>query len=464
MSDSFSEATQTSFFGNLKSALMGVLLGPVIIYGALHLVWWNEGRTLETYLSLKEGANQVIEIDSQKIDSHHEGSLVHFSGKAQTSEFLEDEQFGVRTNAIHLNRIVEMYQWKETKRTRRKKKIGGGSKSTTTYTYEKIWSRTLISSSRFKKASEYQNPKTMPLQSKDFSAKDVKVNSFRLTPSLIKKIKADQVIPLHDVTKTPLINQQSGNKVTDHIYYGDAQAPQIGDIRVKFTQTGQTEVSVIGKQHKNTIHPFKTSVGEDIQILSIGIHDSKSMFEKEQTKNTLIGWAIRVLCLFLAWVGFKLLMGPITALANFFPLLGSIVEVGTSFIAAALAVPLTLTVMGVAWLSHRPIIGGGTLAIAVITLLTFIYMKKKRASKNNQRPMKKSQLVAKPLKEEKISESVPKFIIHGKTKKYGPYTREKIQSFLERNKIKSTTPISIKGSGKIFLAREVNEKSRTKAA
>ena len=110
MSDSFSEVTETSFLGNLKNTLMGVLLGPLIIYGALHLVWWNEGRTLETYLGLKEGANQVIEIDSQKIDSNHEGRLVHFLGKAQTSEFLEDGQFGVRTNAIHLNRIVEMYQ------------------------------------------------------------------------------------------------------------------------------------------------------------------------------------------------------------------------------------------------------------------------------------------------------------------------------------------------------------------
>ncbi|MAZ48631.1 MAG: hypothetical protein CME65_08705 [Halobacteriovoraceae bacterium] len=470
MSDSFSEVTETSFLGNLKNTLMGVLLGPLIIYGALHLVWWNEGRTLETYLGLKEGANQVIEIDSQKIDSNHEGRLVHFLGKAQTSEFLEDGQFGVRTNAIHLNRIVEMYQWKENKRTRRKKKLGGGSKSTTTYTYEKVWSRSQISSSRFKKASEYQNPNIMPLQNKAFSAKDVKVNSFRLTPSLIKEIKADQAIPLDDVTKTPLINQKSGNKVAGHVYYGDSQNPQIGDIRVKFTQTKQTDVSIIGKQHQNTIHPFETSVGENIQILNIGIHNSKSMFEKEQTKNTMIGWAIRLLCLFLAWVGFKLLMGPITALANLFPLLGTIVDAGTSFIAAALAIPLTLTVMGVAWLSHRPLIGGSTLGVAIISLLAFIYLRKKRASKKSQIHRKKSQSIAKPRKEERaskeerISESLPKFIIHGKTKKYGPYTKEKIQSFLERNKIKPTTPISIKGSGKVFLAQEVVKQKVTKAA
>ncbi|MGD9173519.1 MAG: TMEM43 family protein, partial [Desulfobacterales bacterium] len=81
-----------------------------------------------------------------------------------------------------------MYQWKESKNRKTRKKLGGGKETVTTYSYNKSWSSSLIDSSNFNKPGGHQNPGAMPYQSAEFIADEVSLGEFKLSRSLVGKI------------------------------------------------------------------------------------------------------------------------------------------------------------------------------------------------------------------------------------------------------------------------------------
>lgn len=68
-------------------------------------------------------------------------------------------------------------------------------------------------------------------------------------------------------------------------------------------------------------------------------------------------------------VGLLCLASPLTTLFAVLPFLESFVGAGAFLVALTLAVPITLITIGVAWIAHRPLVGGGLLAGALVTLL-----------------------------------------------------------------------------------------------
>ena len=61
-------------------------------------------------------------------------------------------------DTTRLTRVVEMYQWKEERRSETRYKVGGGTETVTRYTYSAEWSAQQIDSGRFAEPSERQNP------------------------------------------------------------------------------------------------------------------------------------------------------------------------------------------------------------------------------------------------------------------------------------------------------------------
>jgi hypothetical protein len=80
---------------------------------AFPLLWWNEGRAIQTARALQEGERTVIGVAAGPVDPANEGKLVHVMGRATIDETLKDAMFGVSANAIKLRRTVQMYQWTE---------------------------------------------------------------------------------------------------------------------------------------------------------------------------------------------------------------------------------------------------------------------------------------------------------------------------------------------------------------
>lgn len=67
----------------------------------------------------------------------------------------------------------------------------------------------------------------------------------------------------------------------------------------------------------------------------------------------------------LIWIGFGLIFAPLAVLADIVPLFGNLVGAATGLIAFLLALALALTVIAIAWVVFRPLLGMALLVLAV---------------------------------------------------------------------------------------------------
>ena len=137
--DQIVETSTQSWGSRLFGSIRSVAVGAILFLVSFPVLWWNEGRAVQTYLSLTEGAGAVVELSSNEVDDSHNGKLIHISGMATTEETLVDPVFNVDSNAIALTRTVKMYAWVEEEETETRKKVGGKKETITTYCYYKDW-------------------------------------------------------------------------------------------------------------------------------------------------------------------------------------------------------------------------------------------------------------------------------------------------------------------------------------
>jgi hypothetical protein len=175
-----------------------VLVGIVLIIGSIVLLFWNEGRAVATAKSLREGAATVIDVPSDNINPANNSKLVHVTGETAAADSLEDPLFNISQNVIRLRRNIEVFEWKEKKESKKRDKVGGGSETTTTYSYEKVWSPSLTKSSGFKSPEDHHNPDHLAVPKAEFVAKDATLGQFKLTPEIIGKISGDEALPATD--------------------------------------------------------------------------------------------------------------------------------------------------------------------------------------------------------------------------------------------------------------------------
>ena len=124
MSDTYTEVTSKSWFSRLAESIKSVLIGFLLFLVAFPVLFWNEGRAVQTARSLEEGAGLVVSIPAGTADKGNDGKLVHTTGDATTTETLRDPEFGVSAQAIRLLRTVEMYQWVQHEKTETRQKLG----------------------------------------------------------------------------------------------------------------------------------------------------------------------------------------------------------------------------------------------------------------------------------------------------------------------------------------------------
>jgi hypothetical protein len=58
------------------------LIGPLLVIGAIALLWWNEGRALQAIVGLKDAASQVVEAEASGPSPANDNKLVHVVGAA----------------------------------------------------------------------------------------------------------------------------------------------------------------------------------------------------------------------------------------------------------------------------------------------------------------------------------------------------------------------------------------------
>lgn len=370
-SDSVTVTTSKSFFSRFASSVGGILFGIILFLGSFVLLTWNEGRAIKTEKMLTAGASQVISISTDEVLRANEGKLVHFDGTAAADGPVDDPVFGISVEALKLRRNVEMYQWVENEKSETKQKLGGGEETVTTYTYSKKWVSDPVDSSEFQQPENHSNPPEMPVESETFTAEKIHVGAFYLPPSLVGSIDnfTPRVATADEADAAAEFHQMPIQHTSGTLYLGeDPSKPAVGDVRVSFEQAKSGPVSVIAAQVGDTLEPFTIQNFGSIELLKVGTLSAPAMFQQEQEGNKVFTWVLRLVGFVMMLFGLILIANVISVIASVIPFLGSLVGAGVSLIAFALALPLTLVTIALAWVAYRPLIGIPLLLVAGVSI------------------------------------------------------------------------------------------------
>ena len=364
--DSFTETSSRGWFSRIGGAFKGILVGVVLVIATIVGLFINEGRAVNTRKSLDEGAGNYVTISAEKVNSEQEGKLVHFSADATSEEILSDSDLQVSATALRMKREVETYLWKESKKTETRKKLGGSEETVTTYNYEKGWSGGAIDSSKFKKPEGHENPEPV-LGSQEWTAEPIQVGAYVLSPSLAGKIGGFTTHQVDaEVERPDFFAQKRLNRKDGGFYLGtNPSRPEIGDSRVSYEVALPGKVTVISKQKGNSFEAYTAKAGGKINMLAMGEQSAESMFETAQKSNKMMTWLFRGLGFALMFAGFSMLFRPLSVIADVLPIAGNIVGMGTKLVSFLLALPISLAVIGFAWVWYRPLLGVPLLVAAL---------------------------------------------------------------------------------------------------
>jgi hypothetical protein len=382
MTNIFTETTSTSWFTRIRNSFGGVVIGLILIVAMVILLFWNEGRAVQTAKSLAEGAGAVVSVGADTVDAANEGKLVHVSGPVTTDETPTDPDFAVAATGIRLVRDVEMYQWKEESKSETTKKLGGGEETVTTYSYSKVWSDDAIDSGSFKQPDGHQNP-SMEIGSRSFQVAQAKLGAFTLDKPVLDQIYAEKALPLKPDQQAAIQAAYSGSKklsvVDGGIYLGwNPSSPVVGDYRIRYKVAPLTSISVIGRQQGSQFTSYQTVAGDRLLMVDDGVVPADRMFKEAESANKVLTWILRGVGLLLLAIGFGLFMNPIAVLADVIPFLGSIVRMGTGLIAFLLAIVVGTITIAIAWFYYRPLYGIGILVVGALAAWLIVRFGRRR--------------------------------------------------------------------------------------
>ncbi|MBR0238485.1 MAG: hypothetical protein IJQ39_10375, partial [Thermoguttaceae bacterium] len=164
----------------------------------------------------------------------------------------------------------------------------------------------------------------------------------------------------------------------DGFYKGDPKKLSVGDIRVSFEYIPTpSKMSLISGQQGDTFAPYQTKENK-IELVAKGVKSSEEMFKSAHNANSMMCWLLRLVGFLMMFFGLKMVFEPLRVIADVVPFIGSIVGMGTGFVAFVLAAGFSLLTIAIGWVYYRPLIGIPLLIVA-IALLVWPFFKRKKA-------------------------------------------------------------------------------------
>ncbi len=360
--EQYTETTNTSYGSNIGNSFKGIVTGFLMIGLAIGLLWWNEGRTVEQADALGEMYRDITTLADTKYNAKYEDKPVLIQGNVKPTTRLKDPQFKVYSDGLILRKNVKMYQWQEKTTTKTEEKIGGGTETITTYSYVKEWSSTAINSSSFHHYQNHQNP-LMTYKSEIFST-DAKMGDYNIDKNIIGHITTDKEFKGLSKMKRR-VGVAKNYKSFLYLGYNPKQ-PRIGDMKITYSYTPSGIYSFAGKLEQKSITKYNTKNGKSFLFVREGKVDADIIFKSEQSANVTLAWILRGVGFIVMFIGFTMIMGPLSALANVLPFLGSIVSGVTGVVAGALTFILGSIVISIAWFSVRPMLSLSIIGIGVV--------------------------------------------------------------------------------------------------
>ena len=383
MSNSVTVTTRQSWFSRIGNSIVGVLIGLVLILVGIVLLFWNEGRAVQTAKSLAEGRGIVVTVPNSAVDPANEGKLVHTSGRVATGETLKDTTFGITASGVRLVRRAEMYQWVEKSESKTETKLGGGQETVTTYTYHREWIDRPVDSENFKEPNGHRNP-PMTYRGERYQIASGTLGAFTLDTRVLDKISGSEIVPvtpdlLEGIVAAAGSTPRPLSVVDGKIYMGfNAGSPVIGDQRISYELVPLGDISLVGKQSGNGFSEYQTQAGDALLMVSSGTLDALEMFAEAESANTMLTWILRVVGLVALLIAFNLLFAPLGVVGDVVPFVGRIVRMGTGLVAFALAVLTGSIVIAIAWFWYRPLLSLIIIAIGVAIAAAVYFIGRKR--------------------------------------------------------------------------------------
>jgi hypothetical protein len=225
--------------------------------------------------------------DPNHIDPELEGQLVRLEGMAIPQGEVVDPDLGVRTSSgLLLARTVEMWQWLETKPEAESEttesEIEAGSKSATQpetqaqpeaqpedeTVYEQGWSDAMVDSDAFEVPEGHENPDEPRLPPLTVTT-TVKVGEFVMPDKQVRSIQKREPLPATSLDSVPEELQPA--VVHDGMIFvgNDPDAPQVGDLRVKYETVEPLYVRLLGVQRGDTLTHFGNDKNPRFLVMKI---------------------------------------------------------------------------------------------------------------------------------------------------------------------------------------------------
>lgn len=380
MSGTFRETTRKSWFGRIASSFVGALTGLVLVAASVIGLFWNEGRAVQTAKSLAEGASAVVSVSSEAVDSANEGHFVHTTGMLAAGERPADPDFGISAEGVRLARSVEMYQWKESSHSETRKELGGSEETVTTYTYSRGWEDRAVDSGDFRQPGGHENP-PMEISGETFQVPQAKLGAFTLNKTALDAMDDSRDLPLKaadlDAVRAAYGGTANVAIANSRIYLGaDPSAPRVGDYRIAYQTVPLETVSIVARQAGGALEGYQTKAGDRLLLVAAGDVPAERMFADAVTENTILTWVFRLVGLVVMGVAFALILAPLGVVGDVVPMVGSIVRLGTGFVALVLMVALGSVTIALAWVWYRPLLALGILAVGAVIAFVLLRLRK----------------------------------------------------------------------------------------
>jgi len=402
---SVTETTTTSYGSRVKKSFGGIGTGFIMFIAGTCLLWWNEGRAVKTAKMLEEAQGVAVHVDNvASVDPSLTGQLIHATSQASVSDSLRDDVFGFAALAIKVDRDVEYYQYVEKSSSKSEDKLGGSQETTTTYTCSPSWAMSPVNSSEFhgENADKYINSVLMKFDDERFVAENVKFGGYTLNTSLVSGINgsvpselnvdAERIRSWNEaIARTLDVNPDSCESVHVNgnvIYFGkNPDSPQIGDVRVTFTQVNPGLVSLLAQVNGNSFESYKAKNGKTLSVISMGNVSMDRMFEQQEEANTMWLWICRVVGVLIVIGGLKGIFGILSMLLKVVPFLASIMNWGVSLICNIVGFVWSLLIIAIAWIVYRPVLAISILVVAIALIGYFVYRGKQKKTSEVAEPV-----------------------------------------------------------------------------
>ena len=385
------------WLSKLMGSIQGILIGLILFVVSIGLLYWNEGR-----VDISSVADKAVEISATEQSTEAEGQLISTSGKITTEDLLGDTYLQAG-NYIAVRRNVEMYAWDESSETKSKTTNGenyvdvdennASNGSEKTYIYNKVWTSNPDDSAGFKFPAQHQNPQK-PLPDKTVTVENAKIGIYEVDLDKAQLPGFDTVSLSEGNTMLDkgLLTEddESGMAFFEsfediaptlesdkYIYkgFGTLENPEVGDIRISYSVLpADQDVTVFGQQSGTKI---TTYIGEkNSKLYRIFSGTRSEALSQMSTEHTTMTWGLRLLGFVLMWIGLGMLLGPISAVLDFVPLVGQLSKTVIGIATFIVAAILSALVIWISMVMHNIV----AIIVVVVVIIGIILMILKQKS------------------------------------------------------------------------------------